>query len=321
MSKSERKPYSEADLSKVKTFPMEELSRIVETDFFAKPMPVGGSLTDFVESLPKILAAKKLVEFAKIVAEAKRNSKAIIVMYGGHVIKTGLGPLLIDWMKRGIITAIGTHGAGVIHDTEIALFGRTSEDVAEGLADGSFGMSRDTADFINKAISHPDHRDLGYGESLGKQLVDVKAPCHDLSLVYNAYDLQVPLTVHVALGTDIIHQHPTADGEAIGRTSLRDFRILAHEVGKLSEGGVVMNLGSAVIMPEVFLKALSVARNLGHDAHKFTTANFDMITHYRPTQNVLTRPTLTGGKKFNFTGHHEIMIPLLHALVLGELSG
>ncbi len=320
MSKSERKPYSEADLSKVKTFPMTELERMVETGFFAKPVKAGGSFAEFKESLPKILAAEKLVEFAKIVAEAKRNSRAVIVMYGGHVIKTGLGPLLIDWMKRGIITAIGTHGAGVIHDTEIALFGRTSEDVAEGLADGSFGMSRDTADFINTAISNPDHKELGYGESLGKALVDAKAPCHDLSLVYSAYDLQIPLTVHVALGTDIIHQHPTADGEAIGKASLRDFRILAHEVGRLTEGGVVINLGSAVIMPEVFLKALSVARNLGHDAHRFTTANFDMITHYRPTQNVLTRPTLTGGKKFNFTGHHEIMIPLLQALVLADLE-
>jgi hypothetical protein len=239
-------------------------------------------------------------------------------MFGGHVVKVGLAPLLIDWMKRGVITSLSTHGAGIIHDTEIALFGRTSEDVAEGLKDGSFGMSRDTADFINNAIADPDNAELGFGEALGRALLDSKAPFADLSLLCSAYRAGVPLTVHVALGTDIIHQHSSADGAAIGRATLRDFRILANQVGRLDEGGVVLNLGSAVIMPEVFLKALTIARNLGCPAHGFSAANFDMFTHYRPTQNVLSRPTLTGGRKFNFIGHHEIQIPLLHAMV-GEL--
>lgn len=309
------RPYEEINLDELTTFPMTELDRIVDRDAFSKPAE-GKDFSDFVETMPNILAAKNLREIAASIADAVISEKAIIVMYGGHVIKTGLAPLLTDWIKRGFITAIGTHGAGVIHDTEIALFGRTSEDVAKELADGRFGMSRDTADFINGAIANTDrYGAYGYGESLGAAIADSEGQYKHLSLVYNAFKHNVPLTVHVALGTDIIHQHPTADGEAIGKKSMRDFRILANEVGKLRKGALVLNIGSAVIMPEVFLKALSVARNLKHPAHEFVTANFDMITHYRPTQNVLIRPTLTGGKKYNFIGHHEIMIPLLHAMV------
>ncbi len=312
--------YDSVDLSKVKTFRMSELERKVQSNAFAKSVPAGASFKQFVDSLPDILAAKELRTFADLLAEAVLNKKTIIAMYGGHVIKTGLAPLLIDWMERGILSTISTHGAGVIHDTEIALFGRTSEDVSEGLADGSFGMNRDTADFINGAIAKPDHRGLGYGESLGKALIEANPPCGDLSIVHSAYRLGVPMTVHVALGTDIIHQHPSADGEAIGAASLKDFRIFARQVGKLDKGAVVINFGSAVIMPEVFLKALSVARNLGYPAHGFYTANFDMMTHYRPMQNVLKRPTLTGGRFFNFIGHHEIQIPLLHALLNERLA-
>lgn len=312
--------YTAVDLHQVKTFPMSELDRKVQLGAFAQPVKAGASMADFIASLPDILAAHDLREFAGLLAKAARDRKAVIVMYGGHIIKTGLAPILIDWMERGIITAIATHGAGVIHDAEIALFGRTSEDVAEGLADGRFGMSRDTADFINSAIANHEHRDLGYGEAIGKALNDAKAPCGDLSLAQTAFRSGIPLTVHVALGTDIIHQHPTADGEAIGRASLRDFRIFAHQVGRLTDGAVVINLGSAVIMPEVFLKALSVARNLGNQAHGFITANFDMIVQYRPMQNVLKRPTLTGGRYFNFTGHHELQAPLLHAMLVESLA-
>ncbi len=241
-------------------------------------------------------------------------------MFGGHVVKTGLAPLLIDWMKRGIITALATHGASIIHDTEIALFGRTSEDVRAGLADGRFGMSRDTADFINGVITNPDNSELGFGEALGKTLVHEDAPFKENSLLCKAYEIGIPLTVHVAIGTDIIHQHSSADGAAIGRASLLDFRIFAREVARLDEGAILLNIGSAVIMPEVFLKCLSMARNLEYPAHKFYSANFDMIKHYRPFQNVLSRPTDTGGKYYNFIGHHEIMIPLLHALVNVKLS-
>jgi len=326
MSDQKRSTYSGVDLSKVKTYSMSDLERKVQQGEFARPMPLGGTLADFVDSLPNILAAKDLREFAALIADAKRGNKTVILIFGGHVIKTGLAPLLIDWMERGIVTALATHGAGVIHDTEIALFGRTSEDVAEGLSDGSFGMCRDTADFINNAITESQHhnittsRNQGYGEALGQALIKAKAPSGDLSLTYAAHRLHIPLTVHVAFGTDIIHQHPSADGAAIGKASMHDFRIFAREVGRLEEGAVLINLGSAVIMPEVFLKALSIARNLGYPAHKFTTANFDMISHYRPIMNVLNRPTLTSGRKFNFIGHNEIMVPLLHGLVLNELA-
>ncbi len=315
MSNKNKSKYREINLAQLKTFPMSDLERKVQEGEFAKPLKPGGALADFVNSLPNILAARELVEFAGKVADAKRNNQAVIVMFGGHVIKTGLAPLLIDWMEKGIITALATHGASTIHDSEIALFGRTSEDVAAGLADGSFGMSRDTADFINKAIADPANSLLGFGETLGKALADAEAPCGNLSLLHSAYRLNIPFCVHAAIGTDIIHQHPTADGEAIGRASMRDFRIFSNEVGKLTAGAVAINIGSAVIMPEVFLKALSIARNLGKPAHKFYTANFDMFTHYRPTQNVLKRPTMTGGKNYNFIGHHEIMVPLLCGMV------
>ncbi len=312
--------YKEIDLSKIKTFSMDELSRKVEREEFASPLAGDADIPDLFESFPNILAAKDLREFASLVAQSNRTSSSFMLLFGGHVIKTGLAPLLIDWINKGIITSMSTHGAGIIHDTEIALFGRTSEDVAEGLADGSFGMSRETAEFINTAISNPANSELGYGEAVAFALLEAKAPFADMSLLCSAYNNNVPLTVHVGLGTDIIHQHPSADGSAIGKTSMRDFRILAEYVAKLNEHSVVMNLGSAVLMPEVFLKALSVARNLEYQAHRFTTANFDMLTHYRPMQNILKRPTMTGGKYYNFIGHHEIMIPLLHAMVGLELK-
>jgi len=315
MSDKSKSRYNEVDLSGLKTSRMIDLNRKVNSDHFASPINPGSSFEDFIRSLPDILKASELRTFAGIITDAVKNNRAIIVMFGGHVIKTGLAPLLIDWLKSGKITALATHGAGCIHDTEIALFGRTSEDVAEGLADGSFGMSSDTADFINNAIVDPKHSELGYGETLGKALIEAEAPYADLSLLVAAYRAGIPLTAHVALGADIIHQHSSCDGASVGRASMKDFRIFAHEVGKLNEGGVVINLGSAVIMPEVFLKALTVARNLGLPAHGFTAANFDMNIHYRPMLNVLDRPTMTGGRKFNFVGHHEIMIPLLFAIV------
>jgi len=302
------------------TFPMSELERKVERGAFAKPVRENASLRDYLDSLPDILAAGELKTFAAHIAAGARAGKAAAAMFGGHVIKTGLAPLLIDWIEKGIITSLSTHGAGIIHDAEIALFGRTSEDVAAGLKDGSFGMSRDTADFINRVIADPDNVELGFGEALGRALVEANAPCADLSLLCACHKAGVPLTVHVGIGTDIIHQHPSADGAAIGRASLKDFRILARAVGALDAGGSVINFGSAVIMPEVFLKALTVARNLGYPAHGFWAANFDMFTQYRPTQNVLNRPTMTGGRMFNFIGHHELQIPLLCAMV-AELLG
>lgn len=315
MSDVRRSRFEEVDLSRLKTSPMSDLARMVDREAFAGLTEAGASFAYFMRSLPDTLAAKDLRTFAGIVAKAAHAKRAIIVMFGGHVIKTGLSPLLIDWLKQGIITALATHGAGSIHDVEIALFGSTSEDVAEGLADGSFGMSRDTADFINHAIADPKSAELGYGEALGRALIENSAPFENQSILCNAFRTGVPLTIHVALGADIVHQHRSMDGESVGRASMKDFRIFARQVGGLDKGGVLINIGSAVVMPEVFLKALTIARNLDFPAHGFTAANFDMNVHYRPTQNVLHRPTLTGGRKFNFIGHHEIMIPLLFAMV------
>ncbi len=315
MNQKNRSRYTEIDLTGLKRFSIDQLSRKVNLDEFAHPTEAGLTFNEFIQSLPKILRAQDLVDFAEIIASASQRNRAVIVMHGGHVVKTGLAPLLIDWMKRGVISAVATNGSSIIHDTEIALFGRTSEDVAEGLKDGSFGMVRETADFINGVISDPINRELGFGEALGKTLLEQNAPYEHLSLLCGSYQNSVPMTVHVAIGTDIIHQHPSADGAAIGQHSMRDFRLFTHQVAQLTEGSALLNIGSAVIMPEVFLKALTIARNLNYPAHKFATANFDMITHYRPTVNVLNRPTLTGGRKFNFIGHHEIQIPLLHAMV------
>jgi len=329
MKRQLKSRFAEIDLTNLRTYPMSDLARKVESEAFVEPVfstrlrgrATGRvSFSDFADSLPNLLAARDLREFSRIIANAVRDKKALIMMFGGHIIKTGLAPLLIDWMQRGYITALATHGAGAIHDTEIALFGRTSEDVVEGLADGSFGMSRDTADFINNAIKDAKHAQLGYGEALAQALLEAKAPNAELSILSASLKSNVPLTVHIAIGTDIVHQHLSADGAAIGRASLKDFRIFAAQVAKLNKGAVVMNLGSAVILPEVFLKALTIVRNLGYPAHNFNAANFDMFTHYRPMQNVLIRPTLTGGHKFNFCGHHEIMIPLLFAMVDANLN-
>ncbi len=247
MSKTEHSGYEEVDLSRIKSTRMSELKRKIEQAAFARPADAGQALNDFVESLPDILAARDLRHFARLVASAAHDGKAVVIMFGGHVIKTGLAPLLIDWIKRGIVTSLATNGSSAIHDSEIALFGRTSEDVAEGLADGSFGMSSDTADFINNAISASEDAELGFGETIGRAVRDSDAPFKDLSLFCSAYESKIPLTVHVALGTDIIHQHPSANGSAIGQASMKDFRIFAREVGRLGEGGVVMNFGSAVI--------------------------------------------------------------------------
>ena len=240
-----------------------------------------------------------------------RTKKTIAIGIGGHVVKCGLSPALIDLMKRGYISAIAMNGATAIHDIEIAMHGQTSEDVAHGLQDGSFGMARDTGDFINHTINASAG---GYGNALGKKITDTDQPHRDHSILANAHILDIPATVHVAIGTDITHQQPGVSGEAIGRATFEDFRTFCSVVSTL-EGGAYLNIGSAVILPELFLKALTIARNLGHKVNHFITANFDMIQHYRPRVNVVQRPTMQGGKGYAFTGHHELMIPLLaHAL-------
>jgi hypothetical protein len=241
---------------------------------------------------------------------AYRNGKPIIVALGGHVVKCGLSPFIIDLIELGVIKALAANGSVTIHDFEIAMFGETSEDVATALEDGSFGMVRETCDGINTIIKKGAENKLGYGEAIGKYLLKGEAPHNRFSLLANAYKNKIPFTIHVALGTDINHQHETANGAAIGDCSLRDFRIFCRNLTELDEAGVFLNFGSAVVMPEVFLKAVTVVRNLGFPLNNFYTAVFDMNVHYRPRTNIVHRPTLSGGKGYYFVGHHELMIPL-----------
>lgn len=307
--------YSEIDLSGIKTYSATQRQSKVNIEAIAKPMVPGNSFKNFMDSLPSILKAEDLKYVAQAVVKAKKLQKPIIVMIGGHVIKTGCSPILADLTQKGFITHLASNGAAAIHDTELARFGHTSEDVGPQLEDGSFGMASDTASLVNQAAILAKNKKLGFGESVGKLLIEENGPYLEKALIAQAYQSKIPYTLHVALGTDIVHQHPDADGSAIGDASLRDFRIFAHTVSNIGDGGVVLNFGSAVVMPEVFLKALSVSRNLKDDVFNFTTANFDMIQHYRPNINVVNRPVLKGGKGFAISGHHEIMIPLLAAMI------
>ena len=306
--------YPEVDLINVKRYAVKKRASKVKLANLAKVSEPAKPLAAFLESLPDILKARDLRQLAAGIAQARRRKRSVILMMGAHPIKCGLSPVLIDLVDRGFVTAVALNGAGAIHDFELACFGRTSEDVARGLADGSFGMAAETADLINGAVIAGDAADLGFGESLGLFLNEQKAKQRSISLLARCYRKHVPVTVHVAIGTDIIHQHPSFDGAAAGSASHRDFRILAQALATLS-GGVVLNVGSTVVLPEVFLKALTVARNLGHPVKDFTAANFDMVQHYRPTTNVVQRPVLCGGRGYSFTGHHEIMVPLLAAMI------
>ena len=278
-------------------------------------------MADFLKGLPNILKADDLLAVARAVVTAKKDGKPVIVMLGGHVIKTGCSPILSDLAEKGFITHFASNGAAGIHDTELARFGHTSEDVATQLEDGSFGMAEDTAALVNTAAKRAANGTEGFGEAVGALLIEEEAPHRGRALLARTYELKIPYTLHVAMGTDIVHQHPSASGAAIGEASLRDFRIFAHSVSQLGAGGVLLNLGSAVVMPEVFLKALAVARNLGHKVTHFTTANFDMIQHYRPHVNVVSRPVMPGGKGYAITGHHEIMIPLLASAIMEIAEG
>ena len=307
------------DLTKLKTYPAGSRKSKVAFQAFARACRKGTSFRQFYDSLPNILAAKELRDVVEAVAAAHRGRKTVLWMFGAHVIKVGLSPLLIELITRKVVTAIAMNGAGVIHDFELAFMGTTSEDVAAALADGSFGMAEETHRFINQAIRDGAKRGWGMGESVGAMIVKRRLPYQGLSLLATCRKLGVPATVHVAIGTDIIHQHASADGAAIGQTSLADFRRLAGVVSTLGQGGVVGHFGSTVILPEVFLKAVSIARNLGHAVRDFTAFDFDMIRHYRPMENVLKRPTLLGGRAIHITGHHEIMIPLLMRAITERL--
>ncbi len=309
--------YQEIDLSKLKRYKAQDRLSKVSSSFFAKPGKA--VLAQFWTRVPDILKAKDMKELLALCKTAIDKGKPIYLGLGGHVIKCGLTPLINDLIRLGAIRGIAVNGSVVIHDYEIAMFGQTSEDVQNALQDGSFGMASDTADGINSIIKEAQKQGLGLGEAIGNVLSE-SAPHKENSLLACAYAKGIPVTVHVAIGTDIIHQHPSADGAAIGETSLRDFRIFCNNLTELGDGGVFLNFGSSVVIPEVFLKAVSVVRNLGYPLKDFTTAVFDMNLQYRPLTNVVQRPVLPEGKGFYFIGHHEIMLPLF-LLSLTELIG
>ena len=311
----------EADLRKVRTVPVLRRENKVSAEEFAKPPATDASFRAFVDSLPDILVARDFRKVVDAIVNAARINKAVVVMLGGHIVKTGLAPLLVKLMERKVITHIGMNGSAAIHDFEIARFGGTSEDVASGLKDGTFGMADETGREMNEAFIRGRKAELGMGEALAAALNDSKLLQPELSVLLNAQRLGVGVTVHAAIGAEIIHQHPAADGAAIGATSHRDFKYLAGCLHRLDDGGVVLNLGSAVIMPEVFLKALTIARNLHNGKpQNFVTCDLDMMRHYRPRMNVVQRPTLQSGKGYEITGHHELMVPLLTWAVLDRLG-
>jgi hypothetical protein len=305
--------YREADLSRLKTVPVGSRRNKVDQRLLASPPKTDRSFAAFLNSLPDVLAARDLRQVIDAVAAARSDRRGVILLLGGHVVKVGLGPLINAWIEQGIITHIAMNGAAAIHDFELAAFGGTSEDVEGGLVDGSFGMAEETGAEMNAAIAAAAKANQGMGEGFARALSSRKQlPGAEASIMLAALRHDVPVTVHAAIGAEIIHQHPKTDGAAIGATSHRDFRRLAGSLPDLDQGGVVLNWGSAVLMPEVFLKALTIARNLasGRPTH-FTAADFDMQRHYRPRVNVVQRPTRTGGTGFLLTGHHEILIPLL----------
>ncbi len=308
--------YEEIDLRKVKTYSIADRPSKVITTNFAKPYQKGSSLSQFMSQLPGILIGADFKQLVKTIVQAFHSDRQIIAMMGAHVIKCGLSPLIIQLMEAGAIKCLALNGAGIIHDSEIANWGTTSEDVASAIDDGTFGMAAETPAFINDALKTGQRKNLGFGEAVGLKIQQSNCLYKNYSILGTGYQLKIPITVHIAVGTDILHQHPSSDGAIIGELSYRDFRIFCAQVAKLAEGSVVLNFGSAVILPEIFLKALSVARNLRYPAHGFTTANFDMIRHYRPQVNIVQRPTQTGGRGYQFIGHHEIMIPLLVAGII-----
>jgi len=303
--------FTRIDLNKVKTYSIRSRKSKTQIKSFGKPLEPDSDINDFLNSLPKHLKAEDLKSLLNSIVKAKLKKKPIILMLGAHPIKCGLSPVLIDLMEEGFVTLLATSGAGAIHDLEIALWGKTSEEVEKGIEDGSFGMAKQTGEIFNQISSFACQKDMGLGEAIGKKITELKAKFRKHSLLANAYRLNVPACVHVAFGTDIVHQHPNFDPASTGKATYTDFKILANEVSRLNNGGVVLHFGSAVVLPEVFLKALSVARNIKGKVQNFTTANFDMIQHYRPNANVVLRPTQKSGQGFSFTGHHEIMIPLL----------
>ena len=307
------------DFSRIRTYPLRERPNKVHLDALARVWSKGGTLAQFLDSLPKILVGNDFRAIVEATATAVRNQRPVIVMMGAHPIKCGLNPILIDLMQRGIVNAVAFNGAGAIHDFELAMIGETSEDVQRGLDDGSFGMIDDTGKLMNAALSDGVQQGIGAGRALGEAIVKGQFKKRELSILHQGITSNTPVTVHIAIGTDIIHQHPSTSGSVLGEATYLDFQKFASIVATL-EGGVLFNIGSAVVMPEVFLKALTIARNLGNTVDNFTTVNFDMIRHYRPTENVVKRPTHKGGQGFYIVGHHELLVPLWAAGVIEQLK-
>ena len=317
---------AEANLAHVRTIPVARRPNKVRAEEFAHPPGSDRSFAAFFAALPDVLVARDFRCVVDAIVDARRGERGVVIMLGGHIVKTGLAPLLLDLMRRHVITHVAMNGSAAIHDFEIARFGGTSEDVAAGLRDGSFGMAEETGREMNDAFVRGMREERGMGEALARALeandTAGRLVHPELSVLLGAFRLRVPVTVHAAIGAEIIHQHPAASGAAIGDTSHRDFRRLAHSLLRLDDGGVVLNLGSAVIMPEVFLKALTIARNLNKGRPRnFVSCDLDMQRHYRPRMNVVQRPTLDSGKGYEITGHHEVMVPLLAWAVVEKLDG
>ena len=313
-----KKTFRPLNFSKVRTYPVKKRFSKVQSLLLGKTVRKGARVRSLIQGLPDILAAQSLKAIARKIARVHRANKTVLLGMGAHPIKVGLSPLIINFMERGIINAVALNGAGVIHDFELAYMGETSEDVAASLKDGSFGMGEETGAFLNQAISEGSGRQLGIGAAVGQAILKARLPHRRLSILAAGARWGIPITSHIAIGTDIIHMHPKVDGKALGDGSLRDFRTLTSVVATLG-GGVYLNFGSAVVLPEVFLKAVSLARNLGHPVQNLTTVNLDFLAHYRPLTNVVSRPTQQSGKGYHLTGHMEIMVPLLFAAVLEEL--
>jgi deoxyhypusine synthase len=306
------------DRARVRTVPARTRKSKVRRAQEAKPHRAGASFEAFLAGLPGILAAADLRAVIEASARAARRDKLLLWGFGAHLIKVGLAPVMLDLRQRGLVQGVLMNGAGCVHDLELALMGRTSEDVGPALDDGSFGMARETSELLNGAITAGHAAGLGMGDAVGRAILAGRFPHKNRSLLATAARLRIPVTVHAAIGTDIHHMHPSADGAALGATSHRDFETLTRLVAAL-EGGVLFNIGSAVILPEVFLKALALARNLGHRVDRFTTVNLDFARHYRPSMNVVERPTRRGGRGYSLIGHHEILVPLLAAGLIEAL--
>ena len=313
--------YKPMELAGVATYPLaERKNKVVMAEHRAGAIRPGMTVSQLLAALPDQLGSAGLRGVIDAVVAAREKGKPVVAAMGAHVIKCGLQPVLKSLIEADVITAVALNGAGSIHDYEISLIGETSEDVGAVLHCGTFGMAEETGRDINRALKLGVERGMGYGEAVGRFIIENGNPFREDSLLALCVERDVPVTVHVAIGTDIIHQHPGASGEVIGAASFTDFRLLTSVVADLGDGGVYLNIGSAVILPEVFLKALSIAQNLGHHVDHFTTANFDMMQHYRPLQNVVKRPTSGKSRGITVTGHHEIMLPLLAAGILDRIG-